>query len=299
MPLQNRGTFDPAQAERELEEIDKLSQGKRDFFKFPPDSESQLRILPPKEGKELFIKVSTHFVRLPDRKGPVVFACPRRMTNEECPLCEQADKLMKPKDGKRPSRVQRDKAYKLYPRVRVYFNAIDRDDEKAGPYIVGVGSTVYKKLMKLIKRKKKDITDPERGYDIVVERAGSDMEDTEYDVWLDDDPTELGPDGDKWFDEQDDDLARFAAVLSPDEIYEKLEGDDEGDDDKPKRVRGGKERRSLRSGDDDDDDDEPKAKKKDDDEEPIETTARERKRRPRRGRSRDDGDEKQDDDPPF
>lgn len=173
MGLVKWGSYDPKQAAQEQEDAIAPS----DFMKLT-EGRNVVRILPPKAGENSPFKiVRQHFIKMPGAANPVVFVCPRHHGGDRCPACEESARY-------RASglKVDRDKAWELSPKLRVFMNVIDRKDESAGPKLLGVGKTIFDELTALRQDVDAggDYTHPTEGFDVIIERTGTGKNDTEY-----------------------------------------------------------------------------------------------------------------------
>lgn len=223
-----------------------------------------IRILPPRQGeKSPFRVVRQHFIRLPGNDAPVVFSCPRHAaTKDRCPACEQAAKLRAT-----GVKVDRDRAWELMPKLRVFANVIDRKDMDAGPKVLGFGKTIHEELTDL--RQDPDaggnFTDPEDGFDVIITRKGTGKNDTSYSVRLARNPSPITDDeeeGGIWYESMEN-LAQFDAPKTFDEVCEMLglgDGAAETSSTRRKRIESGSKSRRSREdvvdtdGESDDDD---------------------------------------------
>jgi hypothetical protein len=173
MGLVKWGSYDPKQAAQEQEEAVAPS----DFMKLT-EGRNVVRILPPKSGENSPFKiVRQHFVKMPGSQNPAVFVCPRHHGGERCPACEESARYRAT-----GLKVDRDKAWELSPKLRVFMNVIDRKDEAAGPKLLGVGKTIFDELTALRQDEDAggDYTHPTEGFDVIIERTGTGKNDTEY-----------------------------------------------------------------------------------------------------------------------
>jgi hypothetical protein len=164
------GTFTQDSAKKTREQ---MGSG-QDWIKFEKNVPKVLRFLPPMVGEDLpWVIVHQHFIKVPGSKN-VVFNCPRKMENRRCPACEKRDKLLStgnPADEKLASDFR--------PSFRAFARAIDRENPEAGVQPVGFGKTVMNRLNSFREGNKLnpngiDFTDPENGYDLVIEYLGKD-----------------------------------------------------------------------------------------------------------------------------
>lgn len=139
-----------------------------------------VRALPAKPGGKALVVTYQHYVEIPG-KPKVVFNCPRKMLKPPmpCPACSKSEKLLATKNP-----ADRDQAFDLRPRLRVYINVLDRAHPESGALIYGFGKTVYDQLRAL--RDDPDVGDFFRptgdGFDLIVDRKGTTKTDTEYHV---------------------------------------------------------------------------------------------------------------------
>ena len=202
------------------------------------EGDTELRFLPPKPGKRSPLAVAyVHWVTRADQTRTKV-NCPRMMSRlirerggevpegvGGCPLCEKADKLRASK-----SNADQLAAKKLWPKLSVYANVIDRANENAGPQVYGFGKSVHEQLLAIRANPRKggQFVDPEKGRDLIVARKGKGQMDTEYSVSaaLDASPLHADPGvADEWL-EAAADLDQFLKVPTPDEIRQQVMGGD-------------------------------------------------------------------------
>lgn len=147
-----------------------------DYWKVP-EGESRIRFLPSLVGDPMVVS-HQHFVEQPG-KDKVIFACPKMTAKppQPCPVCAKVAKLMATRNG-----ADRELAFGLKPRLRVFAVILDRKEPEKGPQVWGFGKTVYDQLRTL--RNDPDIGDffrpDESGFDIIVKRKGKTKNDTEY-----------------------------------------------------------------------------------------------------------------------
>ena len=211
------GDFSIEEAEREMMEMEKLS-GNSDYMKLVV-GRNIVRLLPPKDtsGHSPFQIVMEHFLRLPGAQRPLVFACPTVTAKTKCPACEHAARL---RASGNPA--DRELAYDMSAKFRVYCNVINRKEPEKGPQILPIGKMIYEQLLTI--RKDEDAggnySDPLNGFDIIIERKGTGKNDTEYAVHGSRKQSPLHPDSsqaEEWIATQAD-LARFARSRSYEEL---------------------------------------------------------------------------------
>lgn len=198
-----------------------VGEGGKTPFWSPKVGRNLVRMLPGLGTNKPMIVSHQHYIELPGRPK-VVFACPKALEKKPCPACTKSEQLMASKN-----QADRETAFGLKPRLRVYANIVDRGDVAKGPQVWGFGRTVYDQLRSL--RADPDVGDFFRidasGFDIVVERKGTGKNDTEYHVRPSAKNLALG---DASVLEVQSDLQRFRSVMEYDAIVAKLRGDQQG-----------------------------------------------------------------------
>lgn len=183
-----------------------------------------VRLLPPAAGEASPWKlIYMHFIEMPDGLT-IPFVCPKKMSNEPCPICEQAEKLRQSGDA-----AQFERAKKYFPRRQWYANVIDRNDEEKGPQLLPVGKEILDQINtqireRLLEDPEFDICDPYGGIDVIINRKGQLQNDTEYKVALRTAKSQLGPDDDTmqtWIDARHD-LHAKAKPMSYQEILNSI-----------------------------------------------------------------------------
>lgn len=148
--------------------------------------DTQLRVLPAPVndlGWKTFTAVATHYIDpMPGVAQKIQFNCPNYHLKIECLACKQAAILS-------GSRNPADKTLgkRIAAKPGWIFNAINRDNESAGPKIYTFGVMAWKEASKLrSSRAGGDYTNPTpAGFDIIVNRVGTGQMDTQYAVWAD------------------------------------------------------------------------------------------------------------------
>lgn len=174
------GRVDMEKIKRQAEEL-----GTGRWWK-PKQGKNVIRILPPwDDGGLFYFETALHYGFQVEGRNRA-FPCLRVMGKKSCPACEVMTEL---KEG---SAEDKKLASRLEPRRKFYVNLIDR----ANPEVVQVGSFSGKGLRTLLNYMQDpdwgDFTDPEEGHDVVVERTGSTMTDTRYDIRIKPKPSEVG-----------------------------------------------------------------------------------------------------------
>lgn len=198
--------------------------GQKSYLKLV-EGDNVMRFLPPRIGKSTpFAATHNHYMELPDGRK-VSFNCPRMMAKRPCMVCAKGEQL-------RQSRNMADQkaGKRLFPRLRVYANVIDRSNEALGVQIYAFGKGIMDDLTSIRQNPRKggNFTHPETGRDIIISRTGTGQFDTEYAVNPDVSVSPLHADpgvADEWL-ETAYDLDPFATVLSDDEIRAKIRGEE-------------------------------------------------------------------------
>lgn len=143
-----------------------------------------VRILPAPAGQMPFRVTSLHYIdAVPGLDKKIVFACPRVEEKKPCLACTEADRLLSTGNP-----LDRASSKRISGTLTVYANALDRSMPDAGPKILSMGSTIWKKL-KAIRQNPRaggDFTDPgDGGFDIIISREGTGPRDTRYEVSTD------------------------------------------------------------------------------------------------------------------
>jgi hypothetical protein len=231
------------------------------FLEKLPEGDTVLRFLPPKpDQRSPFAIAHTHWFNRTDGSRGMV-NCPRMLVktfadrgydttglNGFCPLCAKMEELRKSKNI-----PDQKKAKKLIPKLRVYANVIDRENESVGPQVFAFGKMVYDDLMKIRNNPKKGgkFTDPEKGRDIIITREGTGQNDTKYSCAASMEMSPIHPDPgqvDEWM-EQAHDLSQYLDVPTAEEVIAKVKGDDEeGGEEAPARGKGARAPRPAARG---------------------------------------------------
>jgi len=198
--------------------------GQKSYMKLV-EGDNVVRFLPPRIGKTTPLCTTfSHYMELPDGRK-VSFNCPRMMAKRACIVCAKGEQL-------RNSRSMTDQkaGKRLFPRIRVYANVIDRNNEALGVQILAFGKGIMDDLTKIRQDRRKggNFTHPETGRDIIITRKGIGQFDTEYSVSPDVSASPLHADpgqADEWL-EMAYDLDPFGTVLSDDDIRAKVRGEE-------------------------------------------------------------------------
>lgn len=140
-----------------------------------------VRFLPPMPGQDSIFRVTAqHYIDpIPGVPNMVVFACPRTELKQPCFICATAEELTKSGNP-----LNRDRAYRLQPKLRVFANVINRANPDAGVRVLAFGKQVWEqiKMMRKNARSGGNFSHPLTGFDVVINRVGTGKNDTEYTV---------------------------------------------------------------------------------------------------------------------
>lgn len=138
-----------------------------------------VRILPPKGDGRYYFGTRQHFVPGDAGKGlPIVCLRddPKHQDVKVCPLCQYAAELRESDE--------KSLANDLAGKSRYYMNIIDKSAEKEGNQVLGCGSRMHIDILGVFTDPDvdMDITNPEAGCDVIIQRVGTTRNDTRYTV---------------------------------------------------------------------------------------------------------------------
>jgi len=210
------------------------------------DGRNVVRVLPPREGADMFYEEAwVHYGvgKTKENKGTMVVCPTTTKEGAKCPMCELSShfkKLSKKKDD-----AYDKQAKGIYRKKRVYYNAINRDEdlsiyeyqgegedakwvntktnEDESPVKVwGSGVGIFKSILALIVDPEYgDVTDADEGLDLIITKTGSGQYNTEYDVKTVRKETPVGFDG---WETAMNDLSTLIVAKTYDEIANLMEG---------------------------------------------------------------------------
>lgn len=198
--------------------------GQKNYLKLTV-GDNIVRFLPPKPGKATPLTATfNHFIEMPDGRK-VSFNCPRMMAQRPCVACTKAQQLSESR-----SAVDKNAAKRMFPKLRVFANVVDRNSEALGVQVYGFGKTIMDELTSIRNNPRKggNFTHPITGRDIIISRSGTTQNDTRYSVSPDIQATPLHQDSatvDFWLNTAYD-LTSFAEVLDDETIRAKLNGEE-------------------------------------------------------------------------
>jgi len=144
------------------------------FFQFK-DGRNVVRFLPGMGGRQPFIMFWKHFVKDSGAGKMYGGLCPNKMARLPCAVCAVAAKLSRGGDA------DRNVAQDISARSKIVAALIDRSSPDLGPQVVEFGARIFRALTDYMKAMGEDPTNPDDGFDMIVERQGSGLK-TEYNV---------------------------------------------------------------------------------------------------------------------
>jgi hypothetical protein len=161
--------------------------GQGDFWK-AKQGPNRIRILPPWNKKGLWFQEATLHYGLNNENGKERgYPCLKQF-DKECPVCAKIEEL---KEGGTEDKKM---AERIGPKTKFYANILDR---KTGAVLIwGFSRKTLGILLGYDSDKEDygDITNPETGFDIVVEREGTTKNDTRYAIRCKPKPSEVDMD---------------------------------------------------------------------------------------------------------
>lgn len=198
--------------------------GQKSYMKLV-EGDNVVRFLPPRPGKgSPFAATFSHYMELPDGRK-ISFNCPRLMAHRACIVCAKGEQLRNSR-----SAVDQKAGKRLFPRIRVYANVIDRNNEALGVQILAFGKGIMDSLTAIRQNPRKggNFTHPMTGRDIIISRKGTGQFDTEYNINPDVSASPLHADTstmDMWLDMAYD-LDPFLTVLDDEALRAKVRGEE-------------------------------------------------------------------------
>lgn len=215
-----------------------------------PEGETTFRVLPNARGTNHndYFEYGMH-----SEVGPrkAYIRCGKTMKGEkECWLCD----VMLPKLEKSKNSASREAAERMARKdVFAVQIAYKSDDEWIGPILWEMSTGIANKLLGVLSNPKRDVVDPEKGYNLTISRTGTGPRDTRYgDMDRDDDPSEapesamkkLKPFSEvvRKYDEKDMKAAYYGHEQDEDETEEeakkkKSEDEEEEEEETPKKKK--------------------------------------------------------------
>lgn len=155
-----------------LDKVNSLNLGGGGWWR-PPVGVSTIRILPAVGSMDyFFVEVGQHYLGEGNNKP---FYCPSICTEGEqpCPICEVNEELYKAGEKEAASKFRAGRAF--------FMNIIDRNNPGQGVQKFAPGTTIFQAIASAVGDPDYgDVSDPDEGYDIKIERVGEGRENTKY-----------------------------------------------------------------------------------------------------------------------
>jgi hypothetical protein len=162
------------------------------------DKKNTIRICPPtwEDFEHYGLDIWVHYRIGPDKSS---FICPKRQSNEECPICNESEELLS--EGK----VKEADALKAKKRVLVWL--IDRSAEDEGPKLWAMPWTVDRDIVKQAVDEDNGevlrVDHHEDGYDVTFDKSGTQRNTEYFGVKISRRPSPMSPSGktqEKWLE---------------------------------------------------------------------------------------------------
>lgn len=208
-------TVDLAKMRQRYEQLQKKQANVGAPYWKPKDGNNLIRLLPPKGVEDSFFLESYYHYNIEENTA---LACPKKIENKSCPICEAVDQLFRTKRSE-----DKELAFKWRAKQRFFYNILDLSDpvNKDKPQVYVSGTMVYEQILAYFADPDwGDLSDPETGHDIVIERIGEKIE-TKYMVKVKPKPRAI----DKSILDRMTNLNTGVTLLSYEELKAKLQGD--------------------------------------------------------------------------
>lgn len=182
----------------------------------PSIGNNNIRIMPPKDPDNpiFYAEVDVHWNVGPNNKRVNCI----KASAGVCPVCEVVEKLRNSKDP-----IDQALVNDMRSQTRAMMNIVDLGSPEKGVQIYECGSRVLQDVLGFfVDPDWGDLTDPERGYNVIIERQGSRQNDTRYTVRARKSATPI--DKEEWL-EQLNDLNRIAKGGTYDQVKAILTGE--------------------------------------------------------------------------
>ena len=136
---------------------------------------NRVRLLPSRTEDGSFFYSSVLHFGFNDGTERRAYPCMRSLGESKCPVCQV---IAVHQDDTNPDVKNAVRA--LSPKKRFIMNAIDRSEDGGGVKLLGIGPMIMKDILAIFRDPDfEDITDPDEGRDITIDKEGSGMS-TEY-----------------------------------------------------------------------------------------------------------------------
>jgi hypothetical protein len=195
------------------------------------EGKNVVRILPPVKGVSVpFHRTWLHYLRNPQDPTmpgkPVV--CPLKTRGVPCIVCREVSRLRRSGNP-----ADEEAAAQLRAGQHVYANAVDMNDIERGVQVFRFGQMIYTWMLSVLVpgdgEEGLDFTDPQGGFNIVIERAGQGIK-TKYTCRLANKPSVMPDMG--WLGQMHD-LTKVVHPMDDERIRQILEGTEDQPDMKP------------------------------------------------------------------
>jgi hypothetical protein len=178
-------TYNPTDINSVLAQYERIKAQSGGDFWTPKVGRNLIRILPPwKQGALFWRETSVHWNVGPDSK---MLVCLQKELGKPCYICEVVERLQNSQDPRDQAVASEMKA-----NVRVFYNIVDLDNVEKGIQVYTSGIKILQDVLAYFADPDwGDITHPEHGYDIVIEREGTTRENTKYQVRARKNPTPI------------------------------------------------------------------------------------------------------------
>lgn len=194
---------------------DRMDKG--GLFWTPKAGKSQIRVLPPWNEEGIFYLETAIHYGFKSEEEFRAYPCLKHLKEPFCPACQLVARFKDDKDSDVKKLMQQ-----MKPKGKWFMNIIDRKAESPDVRIFGAGFKVASAIIGYFTDEDYgDITDPEEGRDVVIEREGTGFS-TRYEVRIGAKPKPIAVEG---WEEKLHDLSSEAIreTLNYEEMLEKVE----------------------------------------------------------------------------
>jgi len=181
----NTSGYNPMDINNVLAQYERIKSQTGGDFWTPKAGRNLIRILPPWKTGSLFWRESAvHWNVGPDSK---MLTCLKKELGKPCYICEVVERLQNSQDP-------RDQAVasEMRANTRVFYNIVDLDNVDKGVQVYTSGIKILQDILAYFADPDwGDVTHPEHGYDIVIDREGTTRENTKYQVRARKNPTPI------------------------------------------------------------------------------------------------------------
>lgn len=159
--------IDLTNLKQKYEELKTRSMGGEvDFLKLK-SGDNLVRFLCPPDSGDWCKETGYHYIKRESKVDAIT--CRKLTLGEECYVCDVVKDLRRSKN-----KADKDLAKLWSAKSRIFFNVLDRSDGKVK--VLGTGVSIYKEILKYLADPDwGDITDPETGRDVIINKTGEDL----------------------------------------------------------------------------------------------------------------------------